>query len=169
MANYEKWDNLDAGSSDEEGPGPTAAGEFGHQLLSEWLTEANPGIAKEEVERLISFIEVQQPHIGHADNRPRASEVIDWVESNKPVDPKHLLEVVWQGRLRDSKDPGEAARLVRVKAALTSALNTVEAINECGGARALFDCIWKVIRTLAPSQGARHGPEGLDGRRLTVC
>ena len=154
MADYAKWDAFDAGSSDEEGPGPTPAEEFGTRVLSEWLALANPGVTKKEVEQLIAFIEVQQPHLGHADNRPRAADIIECVEASGAINSKHLLEVVWQGRLRESDDPGEAARLVRMKAALTSALNTSRAMDHCGGARALFDTMWKVRRT--PHRAAQN-------------
>ena len=149
MANYAKWDAFDAGSSDDEGPGPTPAAEFGIRTLSEWITSANPGLAKAEVDKLIDFIEVQQPRLGHTDNLPRASALIEWVETNGTVDSEHLLEVVWQARLYFCDEPGEAARFVRMKAALTSALNTSKAIDECGGARALFDTMWKVCACLS--------------------
>ena len=48
MTDYDKWDAFDAGeSSDDEGPDPTPAEEFGVRLLSEWLASANPELTKQ--------------------------------------------------------------------------------------------------------------------------
>jgi hypothetical protein len=141
MANYRKWDSLDVDSSDEEEPDLTPAAEEGQRLFSEWIVESNPEIQPTEVEHIINFIEVQQQRIGHEDNRPRAAEIIDFLESHDAPKSEHLLITAWDARLRDSAEPSEAARLIRMKAALTSALNTLEAVRKYGGARKLFDAI----------------------------
>lgn len=141
---YRKWELLDAGSSDDEGPGPTEAAEVAQKLLTEWLVEANPGLTAVEAAHLVAFIEVQQRHVGQNDNLPRAKEIIDFYDSGSAPQVEPLLAVCWAARLKglDDEDPGIQARNTRVKAALTSALNTAAACHELGGARRLFDTMW---------------------------
>lgn len=145
MVDYGKWKAIDGVSSEDEEPSPTAAAELGQRVLSSWICEANPQISPQEARRLVSFVEAAHPHLGQPDNVPRAAEVIEWVESNGAVDTDPILEAAWQARLRDSKEPSEAARLVRMKAALHTALNTAVAVNECGDARTMFDRLWEVF------------------------
>ena len=151
--NYSKWDSLDAGS-DDEGGGPDAspAAELAQSLLSEWIREAVPDIDAGDSLRLIDFVNVALPRMNHSDNLPRAAEIIAFLERHSPS-AAVLLDVLWGCRAKDEDvtDASERMRIMKLRGALFSALNTLESIASFGGARQLFDA-------LAADPEARHKP-----------
>ena len=140
MVNYDKWDNLDTGSDDED-KGPVApAADVARELLGEWMRESTD-ITTGERHTMIDFISVQLPRIGHDDNLPRAAEIIEFLERHSPRS-EVLLDVLWHCRRKDeTADRAELVRITRVRAALFGSLNTLEAVAAHGGARPLFDAL----------------------------
>ncbi|KAL1504392.1 hypothetical protein AB1Y20_010798 [Prymnesium parvum] len=136
-----KWEGLGCSSSDDEAD-LTPAAELGLRLLTDWLREANPGLSRQQLDALLSFFDAQQPPLGQPE-LSRAPAVIAWEEAHGGVAAAPLLEAVWASRLRASEDAAEDARFVRLRGALTSALNTAEACAACGGARTLFERLAK--------------------------
>lgn len=142
MVNYERWAQM-VDSDDETPPeDSTPATDFGRQLMASWLREATPDLTASEVTLLTKFCEVQQPRLGESDNRTRATDIVQFCESNGGVPRvEPLVNVVACSLVRSISTLDEAARApaLRVRAVLTSALNTACACRQHGGARPLFE------------------------------
>ena len=144
MVDYSKWSNV--GDSDDEDDGrkaadSTPAADFGRQLLAQWVMEAAPNVSKDEIHHLTRFVEAQQPRLGERDNRSRATDITHFLETQRPPRTAPIVAAVAASQTRnfDVLDAGERAPALRVRAALTSALNTLCASKENGGPRKLFE------------------------------
>ena len=141
MVNYDKWDNLDVDSDDDDKGGPVApAADVARELLGEWMRESTDITTGERL-TMIDFISVQLPRLGHDDNLPRAAEIIEFLERHAPRS-EVLLDVLWHCRRKDeTTDRAELLRITRVRSALFGSLNTLEAVAAHGGAKPLFDAL----------------------------
>ena len=137
---YSKWDSIDSGSEDE-GPSVTPAAEFAQQLLSEWIREATNTSAGDSM-RLIDFVSISLPRLNHRDNIARAAEIIGHLERHSPSSAA-LLDLLWWCRTKDEEtdDPTERTRVMKLRSAIFSALNTLEGVAAFGSARQLFDAV----------------------------
>lgn len=140
---YAKWDNVvDSDDEDDAPVDATPAAAFGKKLMEAWLTEAAPGVSADEISLIVKFVEKQQPRIGERDNRSQSTQIVQFLESQRcAIRTAPLVAAVAASQARDLEalPSSERAPAARVRAALTTALNTLCAAKECGGPRQLFE------------------------------
>ena len=99
---YSKW--ADIADSDDEQDVPetrTPAGAFGHELMTTWLTEAAPGVSKDEIAHIVRFVELSQPPLGTGDNRSMSAQILKFAETERPVRTAPLVAAVAAAQIRD--------------------------------------------------------------------
>ena len=163
VLSYSKWDNLvdsddEFEAADATEADRTPAAELGRKFIRQWLVEASPELdcygGHQELQELTTFIERQVPKLGESDNRSSAAAITSFLESKRMPRTAPLVAAVAASQTRELSSIAEAERpaAARVRAAMTSALNTLCACKEHGGPRRLFEAM-------------REAPDGEMARR----